>query len=112
MDVRASGTEFRWWFYDEDMGEKWTKWHTVNGPCAACCCDGPKDGEHQEQCVYYDDPDDYLPVFTGHTRFNPLKPAPLARVEWRRNQAGVAGPAPDVTVPPTDPYPEPKLLSE
>jgi hypothetical protein len=32
---------------------------------------------------------------------------------WNRDdQAGVAGPAPDVTVPPTDPYDEPNALSE
>jgi hypothetical protein len=79
----ASPTEFRWWFYDEDLGDKWSKWHTITNGCEACCCNGPIDGEHQEQMVYYDDPDDYLPVFTGHTRLDPTDFLPGQTVEWR-----------------------------
>lgn len=80
--MTALGGKFRWRFYDEDIGERWSKWHTVELPCPSCCCDGTTGGEHQEQCVYYDDPDDYLPVFTGHTRLNPRDIPHLTVVEW------------------------------
>lgn len=75
------GAEFRWRFYDEDTGEKWSGWHTVEGACAACCCDGPVDGEHQEQSVYYDEFE--LPVFSGHTRLDPTDIEAWITVEWR-----------------------------
>jgi len=78
------GNQFRWRFYDDDLGETWSKWHTVDLPCPACCCNGPDRGEHQERCVVYDEPDDYLPNFQAHTRLDPCDASSkLSVVEWR-----------------------------
>jgi hypothetical protein len=76
------GDRFRWRFYDADLDETWSKWHVVSGQCPACCCDGPDQGEHQEQCIVYDEPDDYLPNFQAHTRLDPRELPPGSIVEW------------------------------
>jgi hypothetical protein len=78
----TTGDKFRWSYYDEDVGETWSKWHTVALPCSSCCCDGPDQGKHQQSCVVYDDPDDYLPNFGAHTRLDPQDIPSWTVVEW------------------------------
>jgi hypothetical protein len=70
---------FRWRFTDDAVGEDWTAWHVAVGPCSACCCNGPTDGEHQEQSAYYDEDG----ILTGgHTRCDPVDPDPGQTVEY------------------------------
>lgn len=76
-----SATQFRWRFYDEDIGETWSGWHTMDEPCPSCCCGGPEDGEHREQSIWYDEFD--LPVFSGHTRLHPMLIEDHHQVEFR-----------------------------
>jgi hypothetical protein len=71
--------KFRWQFTDDVIGEQWSKWHATNGPCPACCCGGPDDGEHQEPCPYYDE--DGILV-SGHTRLDPTDYFPTDVVEF------------------------------
>lgn len=77
--------QFRWRFYDEDIGYTWSDWHTDGSGCPACCCGGPIEGEHQESAVYYDEFN--LPVFSGHARCDPHGDpndrVVLTPLEWR-----------------------------
>lgn len=73
--------QFRWKFTDDGIGEQWTGWHNLSGPCPACCCGGPDDGEHQESSEYYDE---YDVLTAGHTRLDPTDiDDDLDTVEWK-----------------------------
>lgn len=72
--------EFRWRFCDDAVGEQWSRWHTSAGPCTACCCGGPDEGEHQEPAEYYDE-DDILS--SGHSRLDPDDVNEWIIVEWK-----------------------------
>lgn len=79
MKNGESGSEFRWRYYDDAMGETWSEWHVVADHCPACCCDGVVDGEHQEPSEYYEDG---IPS-RGHARYDPINPDYPKPVEWR-----------------------------
>lgn len=79
--IALPGTQFRWKFYDDCVGEDWTKWHSVDGDCAGCCCSGPHGGEHQHPASYRDE-DGYLWGY-NHTSLDPRDTDELDTVEWR-----------------------------
>lgn len=77
--AEVPSTEFRWQYWDDALGQEWSDWHVVTGPCPACCCDGPDDGEHQQASEYYDE-DGILS--NGHSRLDPHDTEGRV-VEWR-----------------------------
>lgn len=81
MDYPESATKFRWRFDDDTLGDHWSAWHSVQGPCSACCCGGPKDGAHLEGAGYYDE-DGFLD--SGHSRMDPRQIDAWDEVEFSR----------------------------
>jgi hypothetical protein len=79
-----AGTQFRWRYRDDVVGEDWTAWHTVEGGCPACCHGGPHDGEHQQGAGYYGK--DGVMDWGEHTTCDPLDPDEILPVEWRSEE--------------------------
>ena len=75
------GSQFRWRYQDDAVGEAWSDWHTVDGACSACCHGGPHDGEQQQGGGYYDE--DGVMDWGGHTRCDPRDIDWWVTVEWQ-----------------------------
>lgn len=79
VSVPRPALKFRWRFFDDLLGDHWSEWHTVEGECAACCCNYPRDGEHAAGGMSYDD-DGILT--SSHSWLDPDDLDPLEEVEW------------------------------
>lgn len=77
-----AGSQFRWRFTDDSIGEQWSDWHTVELPCPACCHNGPEDGEHLQGAGYYDE-DGYVD-WSAHSRLDPTDIEEWVTMEWRQ----------------------------
>lgn len=67
-----SAKVFRWKYSDSGIGDQWSGWHVMTGPCSQCCCGGgpEDDGDHREPAEH-----SYVDGFleNGHSYCNPAE---------------------------------------